>query len=102
YYLTCFNGIAHTTAEVIPDPGYPAPLSSFTANGQAPLFTTPNTPFTLQWYAAHGSNCRASGGWSGYKSTNGTQTVAGVSAGKHLFTLTCGAETLSVLVVAEP
>ena len=103
YHLTCFNQVGYSTAQTIPDPGYLTVISDFWANNQAPLFITPNTPITLQWGAAYsgGTSCQASGAWSGTKPKWGSQQLAGLGMGKHLFTLTCQGETLSVLVVVE-
>ena len=105
YYLTCFNPVVHTTAWTAPDTGSLMVTSDFRANNQAPLFTSPNTPITLQWGASYssGQNCQASGAWSGTKGRMGTEQLAGLTTGKYLFTLTCEGEILSVLViVANP
>ena len=103
YYLTCFNPVAHTTAWTAPDTGSPSVMSTFTANTQTPLFTTTNTPIALQWSVSYysGQTCQASGAWSGTKALFGSENIASLPIGKHLFTLTCQKEILSVLVVVE-
>jgi uncharacterized protein (TIGR03118 family) len=43
----------------------------------------------VTWSSSSGTNCTASGGWSGSLAASGTQTVTPTTAGTDTFTLTC-------------
>jgi hypothetical protein len=59
----------------------------------------------LKWIVKEGSDCSASGAWSGALATGGSKAVRITSAGEHDFTLTChgsnGAATTTVAVQAQ-
>lgn len=71
-------------------------LSSTTTAQTAPTVTLTATPttgvsplnVTLTWSSTDASSCSASGGWSGAKTTSGTQALTGVTA-TTTYTLTC-------------
>lgn len=49
----------------------------------------------LTWTASSGTQCTASGGWSGAQASSGTQTITPGSAGTATFTLACSGEGYS-------
>lgn len=88
FILTCDNGaggvgsgsVTVSTAQAIP-----APTVDLNAT---PESVDPGGPVTLDWTTTTAASCTASGGWSGPKSTSGSQNVASVSQGTS-FVLTC-------------
>jgi hypothetical protein len=78
------------------------PVVSISAS---PTATTSGQVVTLTWSVANptGSNCTASGAWSGTLATSGTQTVTAGAAGTANYTLTCGSvSNTAVVTVATP
>jgi len=48
---------------------------------------------TLTWTATSGTNCTASGAWTGTQAASGTKTVTPSAAGSSVYTLTCSSST---------
>ncbi|MBB6091268.1 hypothetical protein HNQ60_000114 [Povalibacter uvarum] len=81
----------------------PTPTVTLTAT---PTSVTSGQTTSLQWTATNATACTASGGWSGAKATNGTQTSDALTAAAT-FTITCtgagGSATASASVsVTQP
>ena len=55
----------------------------------APTSIVLGTSSTLTWTASAGSNCTASGGWSGAQTASGTATETPTAVGTVTYTLTC-------------
>lgn len=55
----------------------------------APTSITLGQSAVVTWSSSSGTNCTASGGWSGSLAASGTQTVTPTTAGTDTFTLTC-------------
>lgn len=64
------------------------PLNSGQAFTDGPITISQGQPVELQWISQNVSNCVASNGWSGSKTTDGTQATSGLS-NSTTFTLTC-------------
>lgn len=65
--------------------------------------TAGTAPLTviLTWTSTGAATCAASGGWSGSKALNGSQTLTGISATTN-YTLTCTASTGPILLTWTP
>ena len=87
YSLTCTGsgGSATQTAAVSVTSTAAAPTLSLSAT---PSSVSSGSASTLSWSAANATACTASGGWSGSKSTSGTQST-GALTGNANYTLTC-------------
>lgn len=106
FVLTCTGpgGSASRSVSVTVANGSPAPTVSVTAS---PAVIASGESTVLAWQSTNASSCSASGGWSGTKATNGTETVGPIQSATS-FTLTCTgsggsvAGTASVSVAAAP
>ena len=66
-----------------------APTVDIKANdSNGPIYIDSGTAATLKWTSTNATACGASGGWSGSKPTNGTQST-GALTNQTTFTLTC-------------
>ena len=66
-----------------------ATISSFTSS----IFSTEvGSSVEITWSSANASSCSASGGWSGTKAVNGSETIEVSSVGDTTYTLTCSGE----------
>jgi len=61
----------------------------------SPTTVPVNGSTTISWSSQHASDCMASGGWSGYRTTSGTQVMSGLIA-NSTFILTCSGKGGSV------
>lgn len=70
----------------------------------SPLSLQPGWASTLKWSSTNASSCVASGGWSGNRSTSGTESTGGMDT-NATFTLTCtgsgGSAQASVTVTVQ-
>lgn len=83
YSLTCAGaGDTSTTASVTVNV---APLATIAAS---PTIVSAGGSSLLNWSSTNATTCTASGGWSGAKSTRGTQSTGPLSTGTT-FSLTC-------------
>ena len=63
-----------------------ATISSFTSS----IFSTEvGSSVEITWSSSNASSCSASGGWSGTKAVNGSETIEVSSVGDTTYTLTC-------------
>jgi len=63
-----------------------ATISSFTSS----IFSTEvGSSVEITWSSSNASSCSASGGWSGTKAVNGSETIEVSSVGDTAYTLTC-------------
>ena len=67
-----------------PSANVPAPLLNFTAH---PASIAKGQSFTLSWNSQNAADCFAFGGWSGTKTTNGSQLI--IPSFSNTYTLTC-------------
>jgi hypothetical protein len=66
-----------------------ATISSFTSS----IFSTEvGSSVEITWSSSNASSCSASGGWSGTKAVNGSETIEVSSVGDTTYTLTCSGE----------
>ena len=66
-----------------------ATISSFTSS----IFSTEvGSSVEITWSSSNASSCSASGGWSGTKAVNGSETIEVSSVGDTSYTLTCSGE----------
>ena len=66
-----------------------ATISSFTSS----IFSTEvGSSVEITWSSSNASSCSASGGWSGTKAVNGSETIEVSSVGDTAYTLTCSGE----------
>jgi len=66
-----------------------ATISSFTSS----IFSTEvGSSVEITWSSSNASSCSASGGWSGTKDVNGSETIEVSSVGDTTYTLTCSGE----------
>ena len=66
-----------------------ATISSFTSS----IFSTEvGSSVEITWSSSNASSCSASGGWSGAKDVNGSETIEVSSVGDTTYTLTCSGE----------
>ena len=66
-----------------------ATISSFTSS----IFSTEvGSSVEITWSSSNASSCSASGGWSGTKAVNGSETIEVSSVGDTAYTLTCVGE----------
>ncbi len=66
----------------------PLPKADIKANGKDSAVFTPGKPVTLSWISEYALSCSAEDGWSGAKSTSGSQTFVPTSANDK-FTIAC-------------
>jgi len=72
------------------------PTVDLKANGSdGPISVVYGSSATLTWISSSANSCQASGDWTGYKSTSGSQTVFNLTSSKT-FTLTCAGSAGSV------
>jgi hypothetical protein len=86
YTLSCNNAAGTTVTEnssVAVEA--PATISIFTS----PSSITLGASSLLSWSVTNGSNCLASGAWTGGQASSGNQTVAPSAAGTGTYVLTC-------------
>ena len=57
-------------------------------DSNGPLAIADNGSVTLTWTSSNATSCIASGGWSGTKSTSGSQTISNIATSKT-YTLAC-------------
>jgi peptidoglycan hydrolase-like protein with peptidoglycan-binding domain len=57
-------------------------------NGEGPVSVTSGSSVTLSWTSTNATSCTASGGWSGTKSLNGSETISNITQGTS-FVLGC-------------
>ncbi len=81
--LPTYNNSGGQTSPPPPSPT-PAPTVSLSAN---PTSVTSGNSSTLTWSSTNATSCTASNGWSGTKSTSGTQSVTPTA--NTTYTLTC-------------
>ncbi len=107
FTLTCDNGAGGTSnrsVTVTVSMPTPAPTVDLSAN---PLSVNVGGSATLSWSTSNATSCSASGGWSGTKSTQGSQTIASLNVATT-FTLSCtgaggsGSDSVSVQVAVPP
>ena len=83
------NGSGDEEQAASPLPGgggtQPAPTVSITAN---PATIDSGNSTTLSWNASNASSCTATGGWSGSKPTDGSES-SGTLSGDTTFELSC-------------
>lgn len=91
YVLTCVGTGGSVTKSVTIEVTDPTPIPAVTPT----LTLSTNTTLvasggsaTLSWASTDATSCTATGGWSGIKSTSGSQTVSNITA-DSLYTLTC-------------
>lgn len=66
-----------------------ATISSFTSS----IFSTEvGSSVEITWSSSNATSCSASGGWSGTKAVNGSETIEVSSVGDTAYTLTCSGE----------
>jgi len=103
YVLTCTGtgGSANDDANVTVGPP-PAPTVDLNAS---PTNVAYGATTTLSWTSTNATSCTASGGWSGSKALNGSQTSAALTSDTS-FTLNCtgagGSKSDTVSVTVEP
>jgi hypothetical protein len=87
YTLSCSGdgGSGQASATVTVTNASPAPTVTLTA---APTIVTSGGSSTLTWSTTNATSCTASGGWSGDKSTSGSQNTGALTATTS-FTLNC-------------
>lgn len=71
-----------------PPPAIPGPSISFSATSSS---ASNGDAVTINWSSTNSSSCTASGGWSGGKSTSGSEDV-NISAGENTFTIQCSGD----------
>ena len=102
YTLTCIGDGGSLSQTRTVTVSYPAPTLTLTAS---PLSVTTGEASMLSWSSTNATSCVASGGWSGTKSTSGTEST-GALAATTTFTLACtgsgGTISQSVTVTANP
>lgn len=80
----------------------PAPTVDIKADGSnGPITKNQGGSTTLSWTSTNATSCSASGGWSGSKSTSGSQTLSNLTASK-VYTLACsgaGGSTLDSVTI---
>ena len=91
---------AEVTVAVLPPPTVDLSLSEEVIE--------PGQSVTLLWETENAASCKASGGWSGDKDTQGSETRTEPTKGKKTYTLTCTGsgvsvkDTVTLTVVAAP
>jgi hypothetical protein len=99
YQLTCSGAGGSTTRSVTVQVTTPEPSVNLQA---AALVVDSGSPVQLSWTSSHASACTASGGWSGSKSVNGSQSV-GPLVKRTTYTLNCsgdGGNAMAMISVA--
>ena len=72
------------------------PTVDLKANGSdGPISVAYGSSVTLTWISSSANSCQASGDWTGYKSTSGSQTISNLTSSKT-FTLNCSGSAGSV------
>lgn len=87
-----------------------APTVDLVIDGSnGPLIRSSPASYTLSWTSTGiGNTCTASGGWSGSKSSAGSQAVSGVTEGDYTYTITCtnpygsAVDSVAVNVLSAP
>lgn len=64
-------------------------------SSDGPISVVYGSSVTLTWTSSSANSCQASGDWTGYKSTSGSQTVSNLTSSKT-YTLTCSGSAGSV------
>jgi len=112
YTLTCTGNGGNTSQSVtvnllVIDPQFPpVPLAPTINNFSAiPSIITSGQSVSLSWSTSNATSCSASNGWSGKRSTSGSQTFFPVNS-PTTYTLTCsssaGSTSQSVTVAVAP
>ena len=99
--LTCDNGVSWS--KPVPPPPPPSPSVTLSANPTSVIY---NTASTLTWSSSSVTSCTASGGWTGSKSTAGTQSTGNLTA-TQTYNLQCTglsgpAQASATVTVAPP
>ncbi|MFH1188241.1 MAG: hypothetical protein V1652_00140 [bacterium] len=99
YGFTCTgSGGTVTKSVTVTQKASPAPILIFSANSTA---ITNGQTVTLSWSSSNATSCTASNGWSGNKSTSGSQSVTPSTTATY--TLTCtgsGGDIVKSVVIA--
>jgi hypothetical protein len=107
FSLTCSGDGGSKTKSVtvtVAAPPVPSPTVSVSVSPSSVAY---NGSTTLTWSASNASSCNASGGWSGSKSTSGSQTLSGLTVDRT-YTLNCtgtggsASDSASVAVAPPP
>lgn len=85
YALSCTGDGGTSTASINITVNAAAPTLSFSVDRST---VSSGGSARVNWMAADADSCTASGGWSGTRAANGTETVGPISAGTT-YTLTC-------------
>jgi len=90
YIMTCYNSAGTPCSGSVPvNVGTPPPTVNLKANdSNVPIPIDYNTAANLSWTSENATSCIASGGWSGSKSTSGSESTGNLISSKT-YTLTC-------------
>ncbi|MEQ1802478.1 MAG: thrombospondin type 3 repeat-containing protein [Gammaproteobacteria bacterium] len=101
YTLTCTGAGGSVTQSTTVTVGLSPPSVTLSAS---PTTVASGAASTLTWSSTNATSCTASGGWSGAKSTSGSQSTGNLTA-TTTYTLTCtgvgGSASQSVTVVVD-
>jgi len=101
YTLTCSGtgGSSHASSVTITVDSPTTPPAAPTATlGANPATITSGNNSTLTWSSNNASSCTASGGWTGTKGTNGTQSVSPTSTTTYTIACTSSSGTAQTSV----
>ena len=84
--LMLLNACGGGGSSAVPSPAVPSPTVSIGASGSSIEL---NNSLDLSWSSTSAESCTASNGWTGGKSTSGSEALTLSSLGDQTFTLTC-------------
>jgi len=85
FTLTC-NGSNGSDTETVRVRVRAAPTVTLSASAE---IVEPKKSVTLTWISTDAQSCRATGGWSGEKAAQGTETLNDLTVGRKSYLLTC-------------